>query len=65
MYCFDISYEPYGGRKVSRVDLGLPITDKSVIIDIGVEGRYIYEDGGEWRNDQVINLIVSLFFPFL
>ncbi|MEO6431713.1 MAG: hypothetical protein ABIO50_08165 [Nitrosospira sp.] len=60
MYCFDISYDPYGGRKVSREDLGLPIADKSVTIDIGGEGRYIDEDGREWGNDQAINLNCSL-----
>jgi len=61
MYCIGTTpYDPYGGRKVSRTDLGLPGTDKSVTIDIGGEGLYVDDNGRAWGNDQAINLNCSL-----
>jgi hypothetical protein len=60
MYCFGTPYDPYGGHRVSRSDLGLNVEDKSVTIDIGGEGLYVDDAGRQWGSDQAINLNCSL-----
>ena len=59
MYCFGASYDPYGGKKVSRADLGVSDSDRSVVVDIGGEGLY-KENGRQWGSDEAINLNCSL-----
>lgn len=60
MYCFDSSYDPYGGKTVSRADLGVASDDKSVSVDVGGEAVYVDNEGRQWGSDQSINLNCSL-----
>jgi hypothetical protein len=59
MYCHSPPFDPYGGKKVSRQDLGLPDSDNTVHVDIGGEAIYQDEEGQTFGSNESINLNCS------
>ncbi|RKG79393.1 hypothetical protein D7V88_28725 [Corallococcus terminator] len=60
MYCNDGPFDPYGGKKARRQDLGLPDSDNTVHIDMGGEAVYQNEEGQTFGGNDAINLNCSL-----
>ncbi|RYZ39541.1 MAG: hypothetical protein EOO71_19745 [Myxococcaceae bacterium] len=59
MYCIGAPFDPYGGKKVQRKDLGLPDSDNTVQVDVGGEAFYQDEAGQMFGSDDAINLNCS------